>query len=55
MTNKYTNDESDIFYKPKMVYKKPKLIIINKLLPPVTVNFSPPAVRTCLENKLEKE
>lgn len=29
-----------------MKYKKPKLIKILGILPPVTVNFAPPAVQT---------
>lgn len=29
-----------------MKYEKPKLMLIKKALPPVTVNFSPPAVGT---------
>ena len=34
-----------------MKYKKPKLVKILGILPPVTVNFAPPAVQTSEEEK----
>lgn len=40
-----------------MKYKKPTLIKIPKLLPPVTVNFAPPAVQTgeSANNKMKRK
>ena len=55
MENKYINNVSEMNYRPKMVYNKPKLIKIDGLLPPVTVNFAPPAVETCLEDKVKEK
>jgi len=49
MKKDYTPNKSRKYIK----YHKPKLIKSEKMIPPVTVNFAPPAVKS-IERKFEE-